>query len=183
MSTKVALPLGLEERMSLSLNLTSKSPRPTSYPGAKGPSFLSCSSESTNCARDVLQCQDCVTARTIQPCDLVGQMEKTRPLLLDCRPFIAYNLKHITGALNISCADRFTKKRLERGKAKISDLVCGHNRKEQFNQLPSDIVLYDEKTTDPSCMQTNTPLSLVFSSLLKEGRSPVILKGTIQNLC
>ena len=34
-------------------------------------------------------------------------------LLLDCRPFIAYNVCHIRGAINVNCCDRFNRKRLQ----------------------------------------------------------------------
>merc|ERR1712223_1600527 len=34
-------------------------------------------------------------------------------LLLDCRPFIAYNVGHVRGAINVNCCDRFNRKRLQ----------------------------------------------------------------------
>lgn len=34
-------------------------------------------------------------------------------LLLDCRPFIAYNVSHVKGAINVNCCDRFNRKRLQ----------------------------------------------------------------------
>ena len=34
-------------------------------------------------------------------------------LLLDCRPFIAYNVSHIRGAINVNCCNRFNRKRLQ----------------------------------------------------------------------
>ena len=37
-------------------------------------------------------------------------------LLLDCRPFIAYNVGHVRGAINVNCCDRFNRKRLQQVK-------------------------------------------------------------------
>ena len=39
-------------------------------------------------------------------------------LLLDCRPFIAYNVGHVRGAINVNCCDRFNRKRLQQVKAR-----------------------------------------------------------------
>ena len=36
----------------------------------------------------------------------VGGMGKNGFLVLDCRPFIAYNVSHILGAINVNCCDR-----------------------------------------------------------------------------
>ena len=38
-------------------------------------------------------------------------------LLLDCRPFIAYNVGHVRGAINVNCCDRFNRKRLQQVQA------------------------------------------------------------------
>ena len=104
-------------------------------------------------------------------------------LLLDCRPFIAYNLNHISGALNVSCCDRFTKRRLQRGTASVGDLVAGDECKEAFKEKCDShiiqIILYDENTADPSELPISHPLHLVLTSLLKEkeDRQVVILRG------
>merc|ERR1711974_433158 len=44
-------------------------------------------------------------------------------LLVDCRPFIAYNVSHIKGAINVNCCNRLNRKRLQMGKATLADLA------------------------------------------------------------
>ena len=40
-------------------------------------------------------------------------------LLLDCRPFIAYNVGHVRGAINVNCCDRFNRKRLQQVRTRL----------------------------------------------------------------
>ncbi len=131
-------------------------------------------------AKSVLQCKDCASTRTITSKDLVQRLKKSKLILLDCRPFIAYNLNHIVGALNISCCDRFTKRKLERGKASVGDLVSGHeDAKTIFKDYikEAEIILYDDSTTDVADIPATHPLYLVLSSLLKEGKEAFVLRG------
>ena len=51
-------------------------------------------------------------------------------LLLDCRPFIAYNVSHIRGAINVNCCNRLNRKRLQMGKATLADLATTKEGKE-----------------------------------------------------
>ena len=44
-------------------------------------------------------------------------------LLLDCRPFIAYNVGHVRGAINVNCCDRFNRKRLQQVKIPKLELI------------------------------------------------------------
>ena len=49
-------------------------------------------------------------------------------LLLDCRPFIAYNVGHVRGAINVNCCDRFNRKRLQQVKIQKLELtLVGQN--------------------------------------------------------
>ena len=60
-------------------------------------------------------------------------------LLVDCRPFIAYNVSHIKGAINVNCCNRLNRKRLQMGKATLADLATTKEGKEVEFGLPSKI--------------------------------------------
>ena len=117
--------------------------------------------------------------RTIMPHDLAGKLSKSKPvLILDCRPFFAYNANHIQGAVNINCSDRFNRRRLQQGKCSLVDLVTTKEGKDVFKKRCSkDIVLYDERTSDVGHIATDATLYLVLTVLLREGKQASILKG------
>ena len=59
------------------------------------------------------------------------QLQQPPPyLLVDCRPFIAYNVSHIRGAINVNCCNRLNRKRLQMGKATLADLATTKEGKE-----------------------------------------------------
>ena len=60
-------------------------------------------------------------------------------LLVDCRPFIAYNVSHIKGAINVNCCNRLNRKRLQMGKATLADLATTKEGKEVVFGLPFKI--------------------------------------------
>ncbi|XP_046567736.1 dual specificity protein phosphatase 10-like [Haliotis rubra] len=124
-----------------------------------------------------------IPARTILPHELATKLTKAKPVLvLDCRPFLAFNLSHIHGAVNISCSDRFSKKRLQQGKISVSDLVTTKEGKDIINKkLPKEVVLYDEQTNDLRDITTDNALHYVLSSLHREGRETFVLKGGLKD--
>jgi len=61
-----------------------------------------------------------LVAGLVTECSVVDQL-----LLIDCRSFVAYNSNHVRGALNISCSDCISRKRLLTGRVTIGDLVSG----------------------------------------------------------
>ncbi|XP_063428262.1 dual specificity protein phosphatase 10-like [Mytilus trossulus] len=121
-------------------------------------------------------------ARTIQPQELDTKLRKSKSMLLvDCRPFVSYNIAHINGALNVNCSDRFNRKRLQQGKATIVDLVTSRDGKDMFKRRGSkDIILYDDHTKDIHQLSPETSMHIVLASLLREGREAYILKGGIE---
>lgn len=120
-------------------------------------------------------------ARTIQPQELDTKLRKSKSMLLvDCRPFVSYNIAHINGALNVNCSDRFNRKRLQQGKATIVDLVTSRDGKDMFKRRGSkDIILYDDHTKDIHQLSPETSMHIVLASLLREGREAYILKGIL----
>jgi hypothetical protein len=120
-------------------------------------------------------------ARTIQPQELVTKLRKSKSMLLvDCRPFVSYNIAHINGAVNVNCSDRFNRKRLQQGKASLVDLVTSKDGKDLFKRRGSkDIILYDDHTKDIHQLSPETSMHIVLASLLREGREAYVLKGNL----
>lgn len=124
-------------------------------------------------------------ARTIQPQELVTKLRKSKSMLLvDCRPFVSYNIAHINGAVNVNCSDRFNRKRLQQGKASLVDLVTSKDGKDLFKRRGSkDIILYDDHTKDIHQLSPETSMHIVLASLLREGREAYVLKGNLMSFC
>lgn len=125
---------------------------------------------------------EALKARTIQPQELVTKLKKSKAVLLvDCRPFVSYNIAHINGAVNVNCSDRFNRKRLQQGKASLVDLVTSKDGKDLFKRRGSkDIILYDDHTKDIHQLSPETSMHIVLASLLREGREAYVLKGGIE---
>jgi len=102
-------------------------------------------------------------------------------LLLDCRPFIAYNVSHIKGAINVNCCDRFNRKRLQQGKASLADLATTKEGKETLKKRNwKEIIVYDDCSEDLSCLPDSHTLFLVIKSLVDDLRKPIMLTGGIR---
>jgi len=119
----------------------------------------------------------------VAPDELAALMNNLESvLLLDCRTFLAFNSNHIIGALNVSCSDRITKKRLGDGKVKVVDLVSGQEAKDAYRRLEDDaeIILYDESTMEMDALPDSSSLKLLSKSLLKQGKHSKFLQGGLQ---
>jgi len=102
-------------------------------------------------------------------------------LLLDCRPFIAYNVSHIKGAINVNCCDRFNRKRLQQGKASLADLATTKEGKEMLKKRNwKDIIVYDDSSEDLRNLPSSHTLFLVIKSLVEDHRTPIMLTGGIR---
>ena len=121
--------------------------------------------------------------RTILPRDLASRLNssKSKPVLvLDCRPFFAYNANHIQGAVNINCTDRFNRRRLQQGKCSLIDLMSSKEGKDLYKKRCSkEIIVYDDRTKDTKELASDATLYLVLSVLKKEGRQASVLLGKI----
>lgn len=119
------------------------------------------------------------TFRTMLGSELAAKLRKSRPVLvIDCRPFLAYNAQHIQGALNISCTDRFNRRRLQQGKVGVLDLLAATHGKDHFRRRHfRDIVLYDDSSSGEKVPETDSALHIVLSTLHREGRQPAVLQG------
>eukprot|EP00092_Neocalanus_flemingeri_P000728 GFUD01000772.1.p1 GENE.GFUD01000772.1~~GFUD01000772.1.p1 ORF type:complete len:460 (-),score=42.57 GFUD01000772.1:1194-2573(-) len=102
-------------------------------------------------------------------------------LLLDCRPFIAYNVSHIKGAINVNCCDRFNRKRLSQGKASLADLATTKEGKEMLKKRNwKEVVVYDDSSEDLSSLPFSHTLFLVINSLVEDLRQPIMLIGGLR---
>lgn len=134
--------------------------------------------ESTGLVRTLLQKK----ARTIDPNTLSVMIETSPVLLVDCRPFIAYNVNHIRGAINVNCCDRFNRKRLQQGKAVLADLATTKEGKEMLKKKSwKEVVVYDESSENIETLPSSHSLFLVLHALLEDGREPVMLSGGLRN--
>jgi len=124
--------------------------------------------------------------KTISDRALADRLRKTGKhgkhfLLLDCRPFIAYNVSHIKGAINVNCCDRFNRKRLQQGKASLADLATTKEGKETLKKRNwKEIIVYDDCSEDLSCLPDSHTLFLVIKSLVDDLRKPIMLTGGIR---
>lgn len=99
-------------------------------------------------------------------------------LIVDCRPFIAYNVNHIRGAINVNCSDRFNRRRLQLGKASLADLATSREGKEQLKRRNCrEVIVYDDTTSHVDHVSVGHPLFLVLSTLVEDHREPVLLLG------
>jgi len=118
-------------------------------------------------------------ARRIQARE--GRQGRPNFLLLDCRPFIAYNVGHVRGAINVNCCDRFNRKRLQQGKASLADLATTKEGKEALKKRNwKEVVVYDDCSEDLASLPYSHTLFLVINSLLEDGRQPVMLIGGLR---
>jgi len=102
-------------------------------------------------------------------------------MVLDCRSFLAYNFKHIAGAINVNCTTSMAKKRLQQGKISLVDLVTSEYGKECLrNGKWGKCVVYDECTSELEKAPSSHPIKLVLSSLLKDGKEALLLKGGLK---
>lgn len=119
------------------------------------------------------------SCRTILPSDLASRINRSKAVLvLDCRPFFAYNANHIQGAVNISCSDRFNRRRLLQGKCSLVDLVTSKEGKDLYKKRSNkEVVVYDDRTKDIKDVASDATMYIVLSVLRREGKQASILKG------
>lgn len=118
--------------------------------------------------------------RTVTPDELADRLLGHDPavVLLDCRPFILYNVNHVRGSINVNCSDRFNRRRLQLGKASLADLATTREGKELLRRRHyREVVVYDDCTDDMDRLPVQHPLFLVLVALLEDNREPALLLG------
>jgi 3-mercaptopyruvate sulfurtransferase SseA len=132
--------------------------------------------------------------KTIEPNSLAVRMEAVQRqlssnkknnsqfLLIDCRPFIAYNVNHIRNAINVNCCDRFNRKRLQQGKATLADLATTKEGKELLKKRSwREVVVYDDSSDSLETLPASHTLFLVMNALVEDNREPVMLLGGLRD--
>ena len=126
--------------------------------------------------------------KSILPCELSklitqGSANRDDVVLIDCRSFMEYSSKHITGAFHLNCSTGIMKRRLTQGKGKVHDLFSSDQEKERFLQAKvtnRPVVVYDGASNpaenEMSC--SSKPISVVTRTLLSEGANTLILQGS-----
>ena len=123
-------------------------------------------------------------ARTTDPNSLAVRMEtkSNKTLIIDCRPFIAYNVNHIANAINVNCCDRFNRKRLQQGKATLADLATTKEGKEMLKKRTwKEVFVYDECSESLENLPASHTLFLVMNALVEDHREPVMLLGGLRD--
>lgn len=140
-----------------------------------------CSESSTLQRTLLLKC-----ARTVEANNLAVRIESNssskKTLIIDCRPFIAYNVNHIRGAINVNCCDRFNRKRLQQGKATLADLATTKDGKELLKKRTwKEVFVYDECSDSLETLPSSHTLFLVLNALVEDHREPVMLLGGLRD--
>lgn len=115
---------------------------------------------------------------SIHPHDLAKHLHADdQYVLLDCRPVLAYNSCHISGAVNVNFTS-LMKKRFIAGKIGLADLMTTEEGRQRFRSSTANpTIVYDEDTCDIQKLNSSNSLSLVIVSLTGMGRIPYLLQG------
>ena len=114
--------------------------------------------------------------------EAVGTKKTDGFLLVDCRPFIQYNVNHIRGAINVNCCDRFNRKRLQQGKATLADLATTKEGKDLLKKRTwKEVVVYDDCSDSLEELPASHTLFLVMNALVEDNREPVMLLGGLRD--
>jgi len=102
-----------------------------------------------------------------------------RPLVVvDCRPFMAFNASHVRGSINLNCSDRWNRKRLQMGKATLADLATSQDGKDLLRRRSiKEVIVYDDAATDCERLPSNSALYIVLSALIEDHKEPLLLAG------
>ena len=88
-------------------------------------------------------------------------------LVLDCRPFMAFNSKHITDAVNVYCPPIL--KRRSNGFVSLENIVtCEKKRKLLQGGHYSTVIAYDDDTSDMTMSAKDSNLYSVLKSLRQQ---------------
>jgi Rhodanese-like domain len=101
-------------------------------------------------------------------------------VMVDCRPFMAYNASHIRGAINLNCSDRWNRKRLQTGRVSLADLATSPEGKELLRRRSvKEVIVYDDGAVDCERLPPSSTLYIVLSALLDDHKEPLLLAGNL----
>ncbi|TMS01519.1 Dual specificity protein phosphatase 16 [Larimichthys crocea] len=99
-----------------------------------------------------------------------------RVVLIDSRPFVDYNASHILEAVNVNCS-KLMKRRLQQDKVQINELLQHSAKKKLELQVDQEVVVYDQSSSDPSSLGSESFLSVLLLKLEKSFPSVHLLSG------
>uniref|UniRef100_A0A3P9H4E8 Dual specificity phosphatase 16 n=1 Tax=Oryzias latipes TaxID=8090 RepID=A0A3P9H4E8_ORYLA len=105
---------------------------------------------------------------------LEGGLE--RAVLIDSRPFVDFNAAHILEAVNVNCS-KLMKRRLQQDKVQITELLQHSAKKELDLQAAQEVVVYDQSSSDPAALGSDSFLSVLLVKLEKNFTSVHLLSG------
>jgi hypothetical protein len=80
----------------------------------------------------------CTSSQFIDPTELKNSIyefsSKFLLILLDCRTYNDFNLKHIKDSVHLNCRDKLTRKRLQTRKLTVKDLISSEEIKNKFDE-------------------------------------------------
>ncbi|CAL4163469.1 unnamed protein product [Meganyctiphanes norvegica] len=185
---------GRREGLRLALNRSLSEPGdvapvsriPVSLPHLMAPQVLSMPASPCGDSQTIQRSLLLRKARALDPAEVARRLTKTQHkmktfLLLDLRPFMAYNRSHVRSAINLNCSDRFNRRRLQLRRASVVDLAASpHGRDLLKKRCFKEIIVYDDYTTDLEALPPQHPVYLVLMALLEDNREPLLLKGGFQ---
>ena len=111
---------------------------------------------------------------------LAARMTGQPVVIVDCRPFMAYNASHIRGAINLNCSDRWNRKRLQTGRVSLADLATSPEGKELLRRRSvKEVIVYDDGAVDCERLPPSSTIYIVLSALLDDHKEPILLAGNL----
>ncbi|XP_058481595.1 dual specificity protein phosphatase 16 isoform X1 [Solea solea] len=99
-----------------------------------------------------------------------------RVVLIDSRPFVDYNVSHILEAVNVNCS-KLMKRRLQQDKVQIAELLQHSAKKKLELQGDQEVVVYDQTSSDPATLGSESFLSVLLGKLERSFPSVHLLSG------
>ncbi|XP_030576450.1 dual specificity protein phosphatase 16 [Archocentrus centrarchus] len=99
-----------------------------------------------------------------------------RVVLIDSRPFVDYNASHILEAVNVNCS-KLMKRRLQQDKVQIAELLQHSAKKKLELQADQEVVVYDQSSTDPAALSSESFLGVLLVKLERSFPSVHLLSG------
>ncbi|XP_069576705.1 dual specificity protein phosphatase 16 [Brachyistius frenatus] len=99
-----------------------------------------------------------------------------RVVLIDSRPFVDFNSSHILEAVNVNCS-KLMKRRLQQDKVQITELLQHSAKKKLELQGDQEVVVYDQNSSEPTALSSDSFLSVLLLKLEKSFPSVHLLSG------
>ncbi|XP_070710120.1 dual specificity protein phosphatase 16 [Pempheris klunzingeri] len=99
-----------------------------------------------------------------------------RVVLIDSRSFVDYNAAHILEAVNVNCS-KLMKRRLQQDKVQIAELLQHSAKKKLELQADQEVVVYDQSSSDPAALSSESFLSVLLVKLERSFPSVHLLSG------